>query len=217
MLDELKGTIHELPTWDDEIKQKVEKSLTCLKKNDQIIVANQLWEPCLSHRLAVYLEHVFDAYHVDCEYNKRFEDNVIEHKALSRDALMHWISTFDKEQITEIFSRDDFDAAAKKAIENISVIDTDSQDPKKSDDRKLRPDIIIHQREIQENNLLVIENKWLRKENFAEVLLDLAKLSQLTNPDSALKYRYGLFLGFETDGLKVSLLFENAEFKPVSM
>lgn len=220
MLDELKGTIRELPEWDDEVKEKVEKSLAYLKKNDVTIVENQLWEPCLSHRLAVYLEQVFDAYHVDCEYNKRFEDGVIGHKALSREALTTWIKSFDKEQITRIFFRNqnDFDAAVNKAVDDISVLDTDSEKPKKkSDDRKLRPDVIVHQRETQENNLLVIENKWLREENLAEVLLDLAKLTQLTCPGSTLKYKYGLFLGFTKDGLKVSLLFENAAFTLVSI
>lgn len=218
MADEMKEIFQMLPDWDHEIHEKVERALACVKLNDSAVIENQLWEPCLSHRLAVYLEHEFNSYHVDCEYNKRFEDGVIGHKALSREALTHWISSFEKEQISKIFEREqrDFEAAVKRAATDISELDTDSEKPKKSDDRKLRPDIIVHQRKNQKRNLLVLENKWLRKENFAEVLLDLAKLTQLTCPGSTLEYKYGLFLGFTTEGLKVSLLFESAQFKPVS-
>ena len=71
----------------------------------------------------------------------------------------------------------------------------------KSDDEcppTVYPDIIIHTRRIQENNLLVIEVK--KDRNPQKDTFDRQKLAYFTSSECRYQYRFGLFLRFYMDG-----------------
>ena len=54
----------------DDIKTEILKAIRRLKLNDEKILRKGLgW--AFSHRLAVYLEHAFSGWNVDCEYTRK--------------------------------------------------------------------------------------------------------------------------------------------------
>ncbi len=55
----------------------------------------------------------------------------------------------------------------------------------------IRPDIILHERENDENNILAIEFKKFETTNFES---DYEKLKELTNPNGDYKYKLGVFI-----------------------
>lgn len=75
--------------------QAVISSLKELYAKDEVLVKRGLCERCLVHRLAVYLERIFEGFNVDCEFNKSFYKDVVSNKALSSvsgnyvDILVH--------------------------------------------------------------------------------------------------------------------------------
>lgn len=78
------------------------KILRAIKKfndQDKIDLWNvRIYEPTMSHRIAVYLEKEFKQYNIDCEYDKNFKDpktnssreiirpDIIIHKRNNRDS-----------------------------------------------------------------------------------------------------------------------------------
>lgn len=54
----------------EEIRQKVDLALDKLYATDQFLIDNDLCEPSLNHRLAMYLQTLFPEHFVDCEYNR---------------------------------------------------------------------------------------------------------------------------------------------------
>lgn len=62
-----------------EIFPKFKKALQEIIENDKFLLEIDVNERCLTHRLAVYLEKLFPAYNVDCEYNREgFEPKKIK-------------------------------------------------------------------------------------------------------------------------------------------
>ncbi|NOU95632.1 hypothetical protein GC093_20710 [Paenibacillus sp. LMG 31456] len=57
-----------------EIKSKVERAINLLFKNDIYLLHKNVNERAIAHRLAVYLEKLFDTWNVDCEYNRMDND-----------------------------------------------------------------------------------------------------------------------------------------------
>ena len=71
-----------------EIKSAIEKFINNDKKD---LVAVGIYEPSVSHRIAVYLENEFPKYKVDCEYNKDGESSKLnsEGKKVRPDIIVH--------------------------------------------------------------------------------------------------------------------------------
>ncbi len=57
-----------------DVRRRVWLALQQLFLQDSYLVDGGHWEGALSHRLAVYLEHQFPGWHVDCEFNKVGDD-----------------------------------------------------------------------------------------------------------------------------------------------
>ncbi|MDD3234255.1 MAG: hypothetical protein PHG46_03175 [Candidatus Omnitrophica bacterium] len=83
----------------DYVKTKIKEALAMFIKKDRTdLLKTDIYEPTISHRIAIYLERLFPNYNVDCEYNKHLLDkkknivgakirpDVIIHKRLSDDA-----------------------------------------------------------------------------------------------------------------------------------
>lgn len=59
----------------EELKNKVQSAVHLFLANDVelLTLADGVHEQAISHRIAVYLETLFEGFHVDCEYNKHLE------------------------------------------------------------------------------------------------------------------------------------------------
>ena len=53
-----------------EVETRITTALNNLLSRDRYLLETGLSERCLAHRLAIYLEDVFDDWDVDCEYNR---------------------------------------------------------------------------------------------------------------------------------------------------
>ena len=53
-----------------DLDKKLKEALECLLDNDSYLLKKDLNERSISHRLAMYLQQMFDGWDVDCEYNK---------------------------------------------------------------------------------------------------------------------------------------------------
>ena len=87
----------EIPS-DKEINGKLKTSLDLLYQHDLFLLEKDLAETSISHRLALYLQQTFDAWHVDCEYNRDLDNpkrlnndlvlpDIIIHRRGTRDNL----------------------------------------------------------------------------------------------------------------------------------
>ena len=61
--------------------------------------------------------------------------------------------------------------------------------------RKVYPDIVVHIRKSDDNNLLVVEAKPKRSKKVPDC--DSAKLTAFTDSRGKYRYQYGLFIGFD--------------------
>lgn len=57
-----------------EIEVKLEKSLDTLFRNDKYLFEKDVNERSISHMLAFYLKNEFMDWHVDCEYNREYDN-----------------------------------------------------------------------------------------------------------------------------------------------
>ncbi|WP_177764441.1 hypothetical protein [Flavobacterium sp. I3-2] len=154
---------------DIQIKNFVEQALTTfLQTSDTWLLRNDLSEQSISHRIAFYLDPLFENYNVDCEYNGDI-DRENNRKAISilKDELQQFGLLREKEA-------------------------TDLE--KEFTNRAVFPDIIIHNRGTNENNLCIIEVK--KSTSTVPFDYDFIKLRSYTsnNYDNNLKYQLGIFI-----------------------
>jgi hypothetical protein len=62
-----------VPITADEIESRVSNALKALIEADHYLLENDLNECSINHMLACHLQSQFEAWHVDCEYNKNYE------------------------------------------------------------------------------------------------------------------------------------------------
>jgi hypothetical protein len=155
---------------DNQIKEILNAALSQLKEKDQWLLKRDLSEQSVSHKLAEYLQQYFtgdNAYNVDCEYNGDIDDNSDrKHISILREKLvqLQLLSQRETELEHEIIERAVF------------------------------PDIIVHKRGDNNNNLLIIEVK--KQSSRIPFDYDQLKLSAYTSPENGnhLKYQLGAFI-----------------------
>ncbi len=59
----------------EEIEKKVNLALDTFYETDKYFIDNDLHERSMTHKLANYLEKLFNGYDVDCEYNKNISES----------------------------------------------------------------------------------------------------------------------------------------------
>ena len=68
----------------EEIEEKVNLALDTFYVKDKYLIDNDIHERSMTHKLAIYLEELFNGYDVDCEYNKNTTESKkiydVEHK-----------------------------------------------------------------------------------------------------------------------------------------
>ncbi len=124
----------------EDLKNKVKKSVKLFIDNDKELLELKVYEPAVSHRIAVYLEKIFDDndLNFDCEYDKHFN----------------------------------FPKAMPAG-------------------KEIRPDILVHGRNKNSHNTLVIEVKKSQKSKWDE-----RKLEMLTDKSGEYGYDLGAFIYF---------------------
>ena len=74
------------------IKGKIREALKLfIAKDKQALLAVDIYEPTISHRIAVYLEDLLPGFDIDCEYNKTLlgKKKDIEGKKIRPDIIIH--------------------------------------------------------------------------------------------------------------------------------
>lgn len=147
----------------------LKEALTKLYVKDWYILEHNCHERSITHKLAEYLQELLPNYDVDCEYNLDI-DNENKRKK--------WIS---KEVITKI----------KSEIKNIKGnLDTNNWNLSEEIEKLSKgfyPDIIVHKRDTNKYNMLVIE---VKKSNNIDTELDIQKLIALTSQNTPNHYKY---------------------------
>lgn len=106
-----------------DVHRRISQALETLHAKDQYLLDHDVHERTIAHRLAIYLEHEFAGWHVDCEYNRNLGD--VKHIAV----LLQ-------------------NCARKHAPRERECAES-----------RVYPDIIVHCRGNNDQNLLVIELK----------------------------------------------------------
>lgn len=148
----------------EETLEKFEKVLNDFCDKEKYLLEHNLSERCISHKLAEYLKEEFADFHVDCEYNKKFNfDEMVNDP---------------KELII-----------TRKELDEIAVVKT-----REGETFSVFPDIIIHERKSDNNHLIIeikkTSNNSLKDKNFDRLKLKKYTESYVNQ----LGYKLGIFL-----------------------
>ncbi|MCR8655843.1 hypothetical protein [Paenibacillus endoradicis] len=163
---------------ENNIKNKVERVIAKISNRDHYLLKNDLNERTIAHKFATYLQEEFNDYDVDCEYNKKVDED--------NGSKNIYILKVECEKL-------------RKKTRN-EILINDEEYSKFS----IYPDIIVHHRGNNDNNLLIIEIK--KSTNAIDRKFDYKKLQCYTDksPYNKLHYKYGLFIEFKTGNLELT-------------
>ena len=112
------------------IKGKIREALKMfIIKDRQVLLRVDIYEPTISHRIAVYLEGLFPEFDIDCEYNKTLlgDKKNIEDKKIRPDIIIHKRgNNYDNSVILEIKKSGKNSKLAKADIEKLKSCMTGS-------------------------------------------------------------------------------------------
>lgn len=157
---------------EDEIKRIVNKCILELLHSDCILLENDVSERAITHKLAEYIQQRIPNLNVDCEYNRNVTFGYQEPKKIT---LLRK-KTFKQKQ-------------SSSTLDNCLEVST-------------YPDIIVHRRGTNNDNLLVIEVK--KQNSNVDSSHDRAKLKAFTQNANANSYnfKHGLFVLIKTGETK---------------
>jgi len=156
----------------ERIKIKVLESIEQLYTYDLVLIKNNLCERTITHKLAEYLQKRFAEYNVDCEYNRDVTQGKNHKKTITlNDAFAHRRDSENYNQNSELLYQE----------------------------YSTYPDIIIHRRESNDSNILIIEAK--KSNSIIGYGHDSVKLSAFTDLDGGYKFKYGLFIEFNIEDI----------------
>lgn len=160
----------------DEVEQLVAQSISDLLREDRLLLQNDVAERAITHKLAEYIQTKLPPrippLHVDCEYNR----DVTRGRGKPKAVMMLRRPT--RRELQQAVNTND--------IEQLLATST-------------YPDIIVHQRGNNDENLLVIEVK--KANNSVSHKHDFQKLEAFTEntEHNSYNFTYGVFILFETD------------------
>ena len=161
-------------TTDIQIATLVRQALEKVLHVDKWLLINDLSEQSISHRIAYYLEPLFNDYNVDCEYNGDID----------RPNNKKTISVLKNDLIK-------FGLLREKEASDLE---------RECTNRAVFPDIIIHKRGTNEENLCILEVK--KSTSRVDYEYDFIKLRSYTSNryDNNLMYQLGIFIEVLIDG-----------------
>jgi hypothetical protein len=157
---------------DGEAKRIVETMLQTFRANDSDLIVRKVNERSLTHKLAGYLQSLVPEYHVDCEYNRSGE----KPKYILTEQRR-------RERINPEALKSGHDDVADFELKRCSTY----------------PDIIVHERDSNARNTLIIEAKVDPTRGDED--WDVEKLKAFTEQDGRNGYRYthGVFVALRID------------------
>ena len=186
---------------------KIKEGLNILLTLDWYLLANELNEPSITHKLAEHYQHLFHEWNVDCEYNLNLEEpkeiffntkKILQQMANALESNKYLLNNreIDFEHTTMEQMKDLERQLRHPELEFAEELGVVYFILTLSDNNKVRktifPDIIIHQRGTT-NNHIVIEAKKTTNTDVRARGYDLVKLINLvSSPD--FHYRRGYFI-----------------------
>jgi hypothetical protein len=167
----------------NKLREMLIESISELFAKDYVLIKNGSSERSITHRLAIYLENrvnqsEFNGLNVDCEYNRN--------KDLGDGSAKSIKAKYD--ELTEELQED---YKERKQDEGFIILST-------------FPDIIIHKREENFQNKLIIELKPTKSGKSRE--LDELKLRCFTESEhNEYKFSYGVHIELDEDKSKTKL------------
>lgn len=152
------------------IIELLKQSVDLLYKNDSYLIKHSVHEQDISHRIAYYFENLLNNY----SWYKKSSFNVD----------VEYNKNFDDPK--RVYSNCDDCGNARCYINQSSYYIDNYQSP-------CKPDIILHERGSNDNNILVIEIKKCNN----ECKEDFAKLSAFTCNASNYKYKIGIYINID--------------------
>lgn len=152
------------------IIELLKQSVDLLYKNDSYLIKHSVHEQDISHRIAYYFENLLNNY----SWYKKSSFNVD----------VEYNKNFDDPK--RVYSNCDDCGNARCYINQSSYYIDNYQSP-------CKPDIILHERGSNDNNILVIEIKKCNN----ECKEDFAKLSAFTCNASDYKYKIGIYINID--------------------
>ena len=143
---------------------------------DLLLIANNVSERSITHKLAEYLQHKFPQYNVDCEYNRNLQNGKGRPKSI-------WL--IKERSVRELKNK--YNDTVGSLISKEEVLS----------DVTSYPDIIIHQRGLNSNNILIIEVK--KSNSIIGDDYDISKLNAFTSLGQVYKFKFGAFIKFNMD------------------
>ncbi|WP_320130802.1 hypothetical protein [uncultured Sphaerochaeta sp.] len=166
---------------ENSIKETTNKCVKMLLEKEKEIIINTIGERTLAHKLAEYLqqEELFLEANVDVEYNRNYEKGVRQPKYLN----------IIKDEYERMLKEEHEKADIKRLEMFFSEVAT-------------YPDIIVHRRLVNSDNILVVEMK--KSNNSGDWKLDHKKLMGFTTRKDEGGYDYFLGLHLVIDVEKVN-------------
>ncbi len=157
-----------------ELRVAVDRAFSKLFERDRILLENDLHERTIAHWFAVYLDDEIQcsfpgkAYNVDCEYNRDItrNDEWMKRAFILRNNMSPEFRKVSRNQALDYFA-----------------------------ERSVYPDIVVHKRGSNANNLLVMEIK--KSSSNLSRQFDIQKLKAYTRnefKEDVLKYKYGVLV-----------------------
>lgn len=97
---------------------------------------------------------------------------------------------FPSYHVDREYNREGWEDRTKK-LSNLPKCRDDEDEGSEDQERKILPDILIHERGYDDRNLLVIE---MKLDGSGDTACDRAKLREFTSEDNKFKYDHGLFI-----------------------
>lgn len=112
--------------------------------------------------------------------------------------------------LSELFRRFDVDCEYDKHGDDHKILENISECSEQKKTDRILPDILIHKRGNDKNNLAIFEVKSKSDANAC----DLKKLELMTNKNKEFKYNFGVFIKFETtrEEVKQRLFIDGREY-----
>ena len=153
-----------------EVEQSVQGCLAQLRNRDRFLLEKDVSQRAITHKLAEYLQKHFPGRNVDCEYNR----NVELGEKHSKDLHLPQKQNRTRQELLRLVDKN----APEEELLAVSTY----------------PDIIVHHRGHNDDNLLVIEVKKTSSTQNSEH--DYAKLKGFTqvNGQNNYKYKWGVFI-----------------------
>jgi len=174
----------------EQVFQIINSCCTKIFDIDGQLLKKKVHEQAVSHRLAVYLEHHFPTFHVDCEYNKLADGIKI---LFGIDPVCFGLTSEENRAAIK----------ARWAIRERSK-------------HGLRPDITVHWRgeRNKQSNVLVVEVKigTVSRLDFEDSCI---RLNEFTSGGQEVTYQFGALINFNADTQPIQLFFQNG-VKPLS-